>query len=75
MRPELIENYDKAIEDKSQTWICHHRLEEFVSSKWLKKHNDYYNVSPNELIFLTKKEHSKTYHKGKKYISVPVYDD
>ena len=23
----LIENYDKAIEDKTQYWHCHHRLE------------------------------------------------
>ena len=22
-----IENYDKAIADKEQTWVCHHRLE------------------------------------------------
>lgn len=26
-RPELIENYDKAIADTTQTWDCHHRLE------------------------------------------------
>ena len=25
--PELIENYDKAIADKTQTWECHHRME------------------------------------------------
>ena len=23
----LIENYDKAISDKSQMWVCHHRRE------------------------------------------------
>lgn len=57
-RPELIENYDLAINDKTQIWECHHRLEEFVSKQWLIEHNDYYNVSPNELIFLTSAEHS-----------------
>lgn len=29
--PNLIENYDKAIADKTQTWICHHRLETYTS--------------------------------------------
>lgn len=57
--PELIENYDLAISDETQMWECHHRLEEFVSKQWLIDHNDYYNVSPNELIFLTKTEHRR----------------
>lgn len=64
-KPELIENYDKAIVDKTQVWECHHRLEKFFSREWLIEHNDYYNVSPNELIFLTKSEHSSLHHKGK----------
>ena len=64
-KPELIENYEKAIVDKTQIWHCHHRLEEFVSKQWLIDHNDYYNVSPNELIFLTNEEHSSLHHKGK----------
>lgn len=25
--PSMIENYDKAIADKTQTWHCHHRDE------------------------------------------------
>ena len=25
--PSLIENYDLAIADETQTWECHHRLE------------------------------------------------
>ena len=58
-RPELIENYEEAIADKTQVLQCHHRLEEFVSTKYLRKHHDYYNVSPNELIFLTEKEHKR----------------
>lgn len=31
--PELIENYDKAIADKTQVWEVHHRKEEFYSQK------------------------------------------
>lgn len=23
----LIENYEKAVNDKTQTWCCHHKLE------------------------------------------------
>ena len=44
----LIENYDKAIADTSQTWHCHHKLEiqgEFTNSiELLKKCGLYYNV-------------------------------
>ena len=32
----LIENYDKAINDKSQMWECHHRKGLDYSSQWLK---------------------------------------
>ena len=66
-KPEFIENYDLAISDTTQTWHCHHRLEEFVSKKWLIEHNDYYNVSPNELIFLTKSEHIRLHRKDNKF--------
>ena len=61
---EKIENYDKAIADTIQTWHCHHRLGEIVSTSYLKSHNDYYNVSPNELIFLTASEHHKIHCKN-----------
>ena len=29
--PELIEGYNNAISDDSQTYICHHRLETYTS--------------------------------------------
>lgn len=58
-KPELIENYDKAIADTTQTWDVHHRREEFYSQKELKERNEYYDVEPEELIFLTKEEHRK----------------
>lgn len=57
--PELIENYDKAIADTTQTWQVHHRKEEFYSQKELIEKGEYYDVSPEELIFLTKSEHHK----------------
>ena len=58
-----IENYDKAINDTTQTWHLHHRLEftldgEFAHSKSdLQRMNMYYDRPYFELIFLTKSEH------------------
>ena len=63
--PELIENYEDAVNDTTQTWICHHRLEEFYLAKELKLMGKYYDVSPEELIFVTRKEHLKLPHKSK----------
>ena len=57
--PELIENYDKAIADETQTWEVHHRLESCFTQKFLKEMNLYYDVEPEVLIFLTPSEHSK----------------
>ena len=57
--PELIENYEKAIADKTQVWDVHHRKEEFYSYKELIERGEYYDVPPSELIFLTHKEHRK----------------
>ena len=65
----LIENYDKAIADSTQTWVCHHRLEiqdEHINSlDYLKKNNLYYHRPANELIFLTRGEHTKLHNTGK----------
>ena len=64
----LIENYDKAMEDKTQTWECHHRDEYKVlpsgivvirSCNELIENGRYYKCPANELIFLTKEEHMK----------------
>lgn len=57
--PELIENYDKAVADNTQTWDCHHRKEELYSQKELIERGEYYDVQPEDLIFLTRAEHSK----------------
>lgn len=64
--PELIENYDKAIADKTQVWEVHHRLESCFTQKFLKEMGLYYNVEPEALIFLTQAEHRKIDSKGKR---------
>lgn len=63
--PELIENYEIAIADKTQTWECHHKLEEWFSVKILKSFGWYYDVDPSELIFLTCSEHASLHAKAK----------
>lgn len=67
----LIENYEKAITDTTQTWVCHHRDEIKVlpsgmtvirSYKDLKENGRYYGCPANELIFLTKSEHNRLHN-------------
>ena len=67
-----IENYDKAINDSTQMWECHHRDEVRIlpngmivirSRQELKENNRYYNCPANELIFLTKEEHTRLHTK------------
>lgn len=66
-----IENYDKAIADKTQIWECHHRLEltldgEFAHTREeLKRMGMYYNRPYFELIFLTKAEHMRLHGKAR----------
>lgn len=60
----MIENYDKAIADESQTWHCHHRMEvqpdgTRLSKQWMVEHGIYYKVDPCMLLFLTESEHRK----------------
>ena len=58
-----IENYEQAVNDKTQMWDCHHRLEiqgQFRNSTaLLKKCGLYYHVPASQLIFLTKSEHRR----------------
>lgn len=62
-----IENYDKAIADTTQTWICHHRTEIWwnCTRKDLIENECYYGRKALELIFLTPSEHRKLHHAGK----------
>ena len=66
MTPELIENYDLAIADKENVWICHHRKEEFYTKKELIEMGMYFNIQPEDLVFCRNaKEHHKYPHKGR----------
>ena len=72
----LIENYDLAKNDKTQTWICHHRLEtidkfgnlrdEEVPSSVLIDLRIYCNRPASELIFVTRSEHISMHSKIRK---------
>lgn len=73
----LIENYELAINDESQTWHCHHRLETHFSDGTLRPANArlsrdelialdmYYIRPPEELIFLTNSEHMSLHANGR----------
>lgn len=72
-----IENYDKAIADKSQTWLVHHRLETHFSDgtprpinaqltrKELITLGTYFYRPAEELILLTRSMHTTLHHKSK----------
>lgn len=62
-----IKNYDKAIADTTQTWICHHMTETWwnCTPKDLIENECYYNRKACELIFLTKAEHNRIHNQGK----------
>lgn len=63
--PELIENYDKAIADKTCIWKCHHKKEEFYTRPELIDLDMYYNVPPEDLVFVKdEKMHQEYPHKG-----------
>jgi len=63
---ELVENYAKAIADEENKWHLHHRreIDEMKSAQQLKDEGKYYDVKPQELIFLTKSEHTKLHNKN-----------
>ena len=59
-----IENYEEAVNDKTQTWECHHILGEILTRQQLKDHDFYYDVPPCMLKFVTKAEHRRLHMKG-----------
>ena len=73
--PELIENYERAVADTTQTWDCHHRLETHtsdgerrlvdISRVELIALGTYFDRPPEELIFLTPEEHHRLHNVGK----------
>lgn len=64
----LIENYDKAAADKTQTWDTHHRREtdEGISKRELIRRGEYIQRPASELIFLPHDEHVSLHHSGEK---------
>lgn len=65
----LIENYEKAIADTTQTWDCHHRVQTIMNcgAKELIAQGCYENRPAHDLIFLKKSEHTRLHHVGKKH--------
>lgn len=64
----LIENYEAAMADQTQTWHCHHRWEtdRGLSPEELIFCCEYEYVPADRLIFLTKSEHNKLHKRGNK---------
>lgn len=60
-----IENYEEAVNDTTQTWVCHHILGEILSKEQLIDHDFYYDVPPCMLKFMTKSEHRRLHQNGK----------
>ena len=65
----LIENYESAMNDNTQTWDCHHRVETIMncSAEELIAQGCYENRPAHDLIFLTRAEHNKLHNTGKKH--------
>lgn len=58
-----IENYKLALKDNFKGWHCHHRLGEHCFTRdELIKFDLYYNRTPEELIFVTREEHSRLHN-------------
>lgn len=61
--PSLIENYDKAVADTENLWVCHHRLELDEEGKTVHSKQElidmgmYWKRPASELIFLTVSDH------------------
>lgn len=55
--PELIENYEEAVNDTENEWICHHKLEQVFTSEELKRAGWYYNRKPEEFVFIKRQYH------------------
>ena len=60
----LIQNYELAVNDTTQTWDCHHRRESIYSAKDLIEIGEYWKRPAAELIFLTKAEHNSLHKRG-----------
>jgi hypothetical protein len=68
-----IENYNKAINDNTQTWECHHKKEDVFSRCELIKNREYFNCPASDLILLTKSEH-KALHNALLFKGKPTWN-
>jgi len=50
LNPDKIQNYDLAIDDTENVWICHHLLEEFFTASELIELDLYFNRPANEFV-------------------------
>ena len=62
---ENIENYEAAKKDNFIGWECHHRKGASFTQKELIALGQYYNISSDELVFLTTAKHNKLHHIGR----------
>ena len=60
-----IKNYELAIADTTQTWVCHHILGEIITRQQLLEHDFYYDVPACMLKFVTRAEHTRLHKRGK----------
>jgi hypothetical protein len=74
-----IENYEKAMNDATQVWDCHHKMELIetgavvdCSRQDLVDWGIYYNRPADELIFLAHGEHQILHKKGKLHHSEEI---
>lgn len=51
----LVENYKLAKEDKTKIWYLHHKKEEFYSAEELQELGMYYNVPPEDVVFVKRR--------------------
>ena len=58
-----VENHDKAASDNYEGWVLHHKLGVGVPREELIGLNLYYDRPPQELIFVTRKEHRGIHNK------------
>ena len=60
-----IENYQDAVNDTENVWICHHILGETHSMNELISKGLYFNRPASEFRFMKRGEHIALHHKGK----------
>ena len=63
-----IENYEQAITDQTQSWVCHHKAEVLPCGNFtvdtLIKFKLYWHRPANELIFMKRNEHAHLHRKN-----------